>query len=472
MMGPIMATAAAARPAPRAHGINICTADGPVWRLFVMFLIPLMISNILQAASQTFSLVFLGRLIGVDALASVSAVFPVIFLLFSFLIGVGSGSSVLIGQAHGAGDAHRVKKVAGTVLGATLAFGIFCAIVGPAISPSILAWLRTPPNILPQAIVYARVVFLTSPVIFPYIIYTSILRGAGDSKTPLYSLVLSTLLSLLFTPAFILGWFGLPKLGIVSAAVGALLSNAVAFAGFLAWLSYKDHPLRFDRETARDMLVDWKILAQVLKIGVPTGLQVIMVSLAEIAVLSFVNRFGSTATAAYGAVNQIVSYVQFPAISVGIAASIFAAQAIGGRREDLLGKVVHAAVGLNYLIGGAIIAACYVFSRTILGWFITDLHTLEIAHTLLMVTLWSYLIFGNSVAISWVVRGSGDVVIPMINGIVGIWAVEVPAAYLLMHRYGLVGVWLGYPISFAVVLALQYGYYTFVWKKRTHERLA
>src|ERR1700730_4927910 len=451
--------ASAAKPA-RSFGVNIFDAKKPIWQLFLVFLIPLMISNVLQAASQTFSLVFLGRLIGVNALAAVSAVFPIIFLLFSFLIGVGSGSSVLIGQAHGAGDVHRVKRVAGTVLGATLAFGILCAIVGPLVSPALLAGLRTPANIMPDAIAYARVIFLTSPIIFPYIMYTTILRGTGDSTTPLYSLILSTLLSIAFTPAFILGWFGLPKLGVISVAVGALISNGIAFAAFLGWLARVGHQLRFDKELAADMIVDWSLLAQVLKIGVPTGLQVMMVSLAEIAVLSFVNRFGSSATAAYGAVNQIVSYVQFPAISIGISASIFAAQAIGGRREDLLTRVVHSAVGLNYAIGGAIIAACYLFSRTILGWFITDPYTLEIAHTLLMITLWSYLIFGNSVAISWVIRGSGDVLIPMINGIFGIWAVEVPAAYILMQHYGLNGVWMGYPISFAVVLLLQYSYYT------------
>jgi len=103
----------------RRPGVNIFDASRPMWQLFFVFLIPLMLSNILQSASQTFSSIFLGRMLGVNALAAVSAVFPIIFLLFSFLIGIASGSNVLIGQAYGAGDEHRVKKVAGTVLGAT-----------------------------------------------------------------------------------------------------------------------------------------------------------------------------------------------------------------------------------------------------------------------------------------------------------------------------------------------------------------
>ena len=442
-----------------------------MWQWFAIFLIPVMIANILQSASQTFSTIFLGRMIGVNALAAVSAVFPVIFLLFAFLIGLASGSTVLIGQAFGAGDQHRVKKVAGTMLGATLALGILVAIVGNLISPSLLAALRTPLNILPQADAYARVIFLVMPIIFPYLAYTTFMRGTGDSQTPLYSLIVSTVLTVFFTPAFIRGWFGLPQLGVVSAAVAGLISQGVALLALIVYLARIRHPLRFDAEMARDMLFDWRVLWQVVKIGVPTGVQVIMVSLAEIAVISFVNRFGSSATAAYGAVNQVVSYVQFPAISIGITASIFGAQCIGARREDLLGTVVRSAVGMNYVVGGILISLCYIFAWAILGWFITDARTLQIAHTLIMITLWSYLLFGNSAVISGVVRGSGDVIVPMLNGIFAIWGIEVPAAYILMHYFGLNGVWMGYPISFIVVVTLQYSYYNFFWKRRIHERI-
>lgn len=465
-----------AREAPvdaaRRMGVNIFDESKPMWQLLVVFVIPLMLSNIMQSASQTFNNVFVGRMLGVDALAGVSSVFPVIFLLFSFLIGIASGSTVLIGQAYGAGDQHRVKKVAGTVLGATLGFGIIVGILGPLIAPWMLVALGTPSNILADADAYAKIVFLISPIIFPYIAYTTFLRGTGDSTTPFYFLIISTLLSLILTPALIRGWFGLPQMGIVAAAVANLISNAVAFAALIAWLARLRHALRFDAEMARDMLVDWKVLWAVLRIGVPTGIQVIMVSLAEIAVISFVNRFGSNATAAYGAVNQVIAYVQFPAISMSIGASIFGAQCIGARREDMLGKVVRSAVTLNYAIVGSFVVVCYLFAWLILGWFIIDPKTLEIAHSLLMITLWSYLLFGNSAVISGVIRSSGTVLVPTLNGIFAIWGVEVPAAYLLMHFYGLNGVWMGYPISFAVVLCLQYVYYTFFWKKRTHARLA
>jgi putative MATE family efflux protein len=415
--------------------------------------------------------VFLGRLLGVNALAAVSAVFPVVFLLFSFLIGIGSGSTVLIGQAFGAGDQHRVKKVAGTVLGATMLFSVITTILGVTLSPLMLKVLGTPASILPLSDAYTRVVFLTFPLFFPYIIYTTFLRGTGDSQTPLWFLVIGTALSILFTPMLIRGWFGLPQFGVISVALSSLLSTVVAFPLLLLHLRRLNHPLAFDREMARDMIFDTRILMTVLKIGIPTGLQTIMVSLAEIAVISFVNRYGATATAAYGAVNQVISYVQFPAISMSITASIFGAQCIGAKREDLLGSVVRSAVALNYVVGGILISLCYIFSYPILGWFITDRGTLEIAHGLLMITLWSYLLFGNSAVISGVMRSSGDVLVPTINGISAIWLVEVPAAYILMHYYGLNGVWMGYPISYLAVLTAQFTYYELFWKKKTHERL-
>lgn len=460
-----------AQPRAAHRGVNIFDDTKPMWRIMLVFLVPLVLSNALQSASQTMASIWIGRLISTQALGAISSVFPIIFMLFSFVFGVSSGSTVLVGQAYGAQDFHRVKKVAGTVLGAALYLGIIVAIIGYFGSPTILGWLATPPDILPQADAYSRVVFLVMPVFFVYFVYATILRGTGDSTTPFYALIVSSVLAIAITPLFIIGAFGLPKLGVVSAAVSGLIANGAALGWMMLYLKRNNNVLQFDRETISDMRIDWGILASVLRIGVPTGIQVMMVSLAELAVITFVNHFGSRATAAYGAVNNVVGYVQFPAISIGIAASIFGAQCIGARREDKLNSVVRSAVALNYIIGGVIIGLCYLCAWIILGWFITDRETLDIAHQLLMITLWSYLVFGNSAVLSGLMRGSGSVLWPTINGIIAIWGVEVPVAWILMHRIGLDGVWLGYPVSYCVVCLLQYSYYTFVWKRKTHERL-
>jgi putative MATE family efflux protein len=462
---------AQAQPRALRGAVNIFDESRPMWRLFLVFLIPLMLSNALQSASQTISSIYLGRLIGVHALAAVSAIFPLIFLLVSFMIGLASGSTVLIGQAHGAQQVHTMKRVAGTTLSVSFVLGLLLGGVGIAFTHEFLRLIGTPPDILHDSAIYAGIVFTWLPMFFPYLAYTTFLRGTGDSQTPFYFLILSTALGIILTPAFILGWAGLPKIGIAGAAVAGYIANAAAFVALLLYLARRKHPLQFDMEMMRDMRVDWKLLRTIVRIGVPAGIQTILVALAEIAVISFVNRFGSDATAAYGAVNQIVGYVQFPAISIGITASIFGAQSIGAHRQDKLNSVVRSGVTLNYIIGGLIVLLCYLFAWQILGWFITDPRPLDIAHQLLMITLWSYLLFGNSAVISGVMRSSGTVLWPTVIGVFSIWGVEVPAAYLLMHRFGIDGVWMGYPIAYGVGLLLQFCYYEFVWKKKTHERL-
>lgn len=451
--------------------LDIFSERRPMWQIFLVFLVPLMLSNVLQSASQTFSSIFLGRMIGVHALAAVSALFPILFFLVSFLIGLSSGSTVLIGQAFGARDERKMKAVAGTTLSVSLYMGLAVGAIGLIFTYPLLRLVGTPPAIIDESVAYSRIVFAYLPIFFPYIVYTTLLRGTGDSTTPFYFLIVSTVLSIFFTPAFIRGWFGLPQLGVSSAAVAGFIANGTAFAALLWYLAKIRHPLRFDREIFADLKIDWAIFKATVRIGIPTAIQVVTVALAEIAVITFVNRFGYEATAAYGAVNQVVGYVQFPAISIGIAASIFGAQCIGARREDKLASVIHSGIGLNYAIGALLVGTCYLFSWSILGWFITDAHTLGIAHKLLMITLWSYLVFGNSSVLSGIMRSSGTVLWPTLIGIFSVLCVEVPAAYLLMRVFGLDGVWMGYPIAYCTGLLLQYAYYTLVWKKLTYKRL-
>ncbi len=457
-------------PQGRKH-FDILAGPRPMWQTLAVFLVPLMLSNILQSASQTFNSIFVGRMIGVDALAAISAFFPIFFLLFSFLIGLSSGATVLIGQTYGARDFHKLKQVAGVTLFMGLALGVLAMVVGLIFTDRLLALLGTPANIMADSISYSRIILISSPLLFVYLIYTTLIRGTGDSTTPFYFLIVSTLLGIFFTPFFIRGWLGMPQLGVVSAALAMIIANVVAMVWMALVLRAKKSPLALDREILMDLKFDPKIAMSIIKIGIPTGLQVIMVSLAEIAVLSFVNRFGSHATAAYGAVNQVVGYVQFPAISIGIAASIFASQCIGAGRNDKLATVIRSAVTLQYAIVGALVALCYLFAWNILGWFLTDADTLYKAHGLLMITLWSYLLFGNSAVLSGIMRASGAVLWPTFNGIFAIWAIEVPVAYILMHKLGLNGIWVGYPVAFVVVVTLQFTYFTLFWKKRTHVRL-
>jgi len=445
----------------------------PSVRSFLIFLGPMMLANVLQALSGTINNIYIGQLIGVGALAAVSAFFPVLFFFISFIIGLGGGSSVLIGQAYGAQEIEKVKAVAGTTLTVTIVLGLIIAIFGGLFTQPLLSAVGTPPDILADATAYARIMLIAMPGLFVFLLLTAMMRGVGDTVTPLFALALSTVVGLVLTPALIQGWLGLPKVGVLAGAYATIVAFVLALAWLAVHLLRVKHPLAPDRVLIRHLWIDWSILRKVLRIGIPTGIQVILISLAEIAVLSFVNHFGSNATAAYGAVNQVVSYVQFPAISIAITASIFAAQAIGAAHTDRLGAITRTALLLNLIITGGLILIAYIFSRPLMGLFITSEPVIELAQRLLHITLWSYVVFGAAVAISGVMRASGTVLIPTLLSLVAVFFVEVPVAWWLSQHtsLGIDGVWIAYPVAFCTMLILQASFYRLVWRKKTITRL-
>lgn len=368
----------------------------PIWKSMSMFLVPLLLSNVLQSVGQLFGMVVVGRWLGVNDLAAISAFFPLFFLLVSFVIGIGSGSSILIGQAFGAKNEDRLKAIVGTTLTFTFIIGVVLAIVGSIFAMDIMRLMGTPENIIEISVHYARILFISMPILFLYFAYTTFMRGTGDSKTPFYFLIVSTALNMILLPILIFGWLGAPKLDVYGAAYASVISTVITFIVMLVYLKKKNHPLQLDSTVRKYLRMDWGLLKLLLRLGIPASINMILVSLSEIAVIAFVNRYGSDATAAYGVVNQVASYVQMPAVSLGITVSIFAAQSIGANQFDRLQKVVKAGIIMNYVIGGVLISLIYLFSRDILSLFLTSQTTIEIAHSLVMITLWSYLIFGHA----------------------------------------------------------------------------
>ncbi len=219
------------------------------------------------------------------------------------------------------------------------------------------------------------------------------------------------------------------------------------------------------------MRIDRKILTRVLGIGVPTGIQMVTISLAEIVLLGFVNGYGSDATAAYGAVNQVMTYVQFPAISIAISTSILGAQAIGRGDNDQLGAIARTGLMYNLVLTGGLVAIAYLFSRLLIGLFITAPAVVDLAQGLLHIVLWSMVVFGMASVVSSIMRASGTVLMPMSITIFAILGVEVPSAWLLSHAIGIDGIWMAYPIAFTTMLVLQSAYYRLVWRKKTIVRL-
>lgn len=439
----------------------------PLWQRFAIFLLPLMASNILQALSGTFNSIFIGQMIGVEALASLATFFPILFFLISFIIGLSAGSTILIGQAWGAKNLDRVKQITGTTLTTAFALGLFVAIIGGIWIEDIMSLLGAPENIRQMAVDYGRIMFLGMPGFFVFLIATSIMRGVGDTITPLVSLVLSMLVCVVLTPALIDGWWGLPQLG-VNAAAWAFIAGFVVVLTFLFfYMRARKLPLAPDAALLRALKPDFTLLKLILKLGVPAGLQMVVASVAGIVVVGLVNRFGSNATAAYGALNQVLNYVQFPAMSIGIATSIFGAQAIGAKRIDQLQAITRTALMMNLVITGALVLTAYLASGWLVSLFITDPEVIELTQHLLHIVLWAIVPFGFGVVFSGMMRASGMVYAPMLLSLAGILIIELPGAiWLSQTGLGLSGIWVAYAISFTGMMFLQASWYHFVWKKK------
>ncbi len=443
----------------------------PLWKTYLAFLAPMVLSNFLQSMSGTLNSIYIGQMLGTQALAAVSGMFPIVFFFIALVIGLGAGAGVLIGQAWGAREPQVVKQIAGATLLLGALIGLVAAVFGSVFARQALQGLGTPVDVLDDAVAYAHVMMWIMPILLVFVLFTQLLRGVSDTLSPLLALLLSTAVGLVLTPALIRGWAGLPQLGIQGAVTAGLVGN-IAAIGLLAWrLNRRPHPLALDGEFLKALRLDWAILAKVLRIGLPTGVQMVVISLSELVILSLVNGHGSQATAAYGAVTQIVNYVQFPALSIAITASILGAQAIGAGRLERIGPILRTGLAINLCLTGGLIVLGYLLSEWLLGLFITDPVALAQAGHLLHIMLWSMLVFGFQALVGGIMRASGTVLVPVLISIFCIVGVELPAAWLLNGHYGLQGVWMAFPLTYLAMLALQSAYYKGVWQHRKIERL-
>jgi putative MATE family efflux protein len=331
--------------------------------------------------------------------------------------------------------------------------------------------LATPADILDQASAYARIMLLTMPLGFVFLLMTAMIRGVGDALTPLLALALSTTIGLILTPILIRGSFGLPGAGITSPAWAAAIANALTLLVLTVYLLRKKHALAPDAALLRHLRLDRTVLGKILGIGLPSAIGMVVMAIAELVLLGLVNSYGSDATAAYGAVNQVMGYTQFTAMSISIAVSILGAQAVGGGDRTKLDGIVRTGLVFNLVLTGGLVALIYLAPRVVLGIFITDGAVLDLAEGLLTIALWSSVPFGLATTFSGAMRAAGVALTPMLLSIFAIVAIELPAAVILSRTAGLKGVWAAYPIVFCAMFVLQMGYYLLVWRKRAIRRL-
>src|SRR5438445_8569873 len=395
--------------------------EGPIAKTLLAFALPTLASSILQSLNGTINAIWVGRFLGEGALAATSNANMVMFLLTAFVFGFGMASTILIGQAWGRKDVDGARRVFGTATGGFAVIAIGIAIAGYFLAPAILHLLGTPGDAAPLALAYLRVIFLAIPALFLLTLLMMALRGAGDSLTPLWFMLVAVVLDSGLNPFFIRGWGPFPRMGIAGSAMSTLVGNYVSLVGLFIYIYAKDLPLRLRGRELRYLIPSPAILKTLLIKGLPMAIQMIGISMSALALVGMVNREGVDTTAACGGASQLWAYIQLPAIAPGAAVSTMVSQNIGAGKWDRVGQVTRVGILQSLLITGGLIVVLTLADRTVLALFMgPDSPALPIARHIHLLATWNFLLFGVMMVLFATVRANGAVWAPLIILAVGI----------------------------------------------------
>jgi putative MATE family efflux protein len=433
---------------------------GSIPRALFTFALPILMGNVLQTVNGSVNSIWVGKYLGTAALTATNNANLVMFLLLGSVFGLTLAATILIAQHVGARNLPEARRTVGTSATFFTAVALLFSLTGLALSSHILTWMGTPEDAMPLAMAYMRVMFLALPASFGFFFIMAALRGAGDSKTPFYFLVLSVALDIVLNPVFIFGVGPIPALGIAGSATATLIAQFVSLGAMVRHIYKRRNPLALHRQDLAFLKPDRAILRSIIFKGIPMGLQMIVLSSSAVLFQRFVNRFGSDTAAAFAAAQQLWNYVQMPALALGGAVSSMAAQNIGAKLWDRVSATARAGVGFNFLMTGVPVLAVYVLSHLALGLFLpAGSPAIAIAEHINLIVLWSFPLFGVSMVLSGVMRAAGDVVIPLLILAVAMLAVRIPLALLTVERWGADALWWSFTISALVSMILSVGYY-------------
>lgn len=435
--------------------------EGKEAKVIVAFALPMLAGNVFQQLYTTVDGIVVGRFVGTYALAAVGASFPIIFLMVSLVMGITMGSSVMVAQFFGAGDQERLKKTIDTTAVFLLAAAVAVTVAGIMCSDMILRAIRVPPEVFPQAHAYLTVMFAGMVFMFGYNAISAILRGLGDSKTPLYFLIVATVANIALDVVFVVG-FGW---GIRGVAWATLLSQALAFGIGARYMIRAERS--FLNVNPRALLVDRKVFATMLRIGLPSGVQQSLVSLGFIALTRIVAPFGAEVMAGFTAASRLDSFAAMPAMNLSMALSMFVGQNLGAGKPQRVRRGYVSTLALAGALSGLTTLVMVAWGRPLIGLFTADPEVIIHGRQYLVIVSSFYVLFASMFITGGVLRGAGDTLAQMFFTLTALWIVRIPAAAWLSSRFGPQGIWWGIPAGWVVGFSLSFAYYlTGRWKRK------
>lgn len=435
---------------------------GPIGRGLFQLAFPILCANILQCLGGTLSAFWVGRYLGEAALAAVANAQSMMFLLTGVAFGIAMAATILVGQCMGIENAAGAKRVVSTGVMFFSALSMLLTVLGLAFAEPLLMAMRTAPEALALAVPYMRVMLLALPGIYLFAFVMSLLIGIGDSRTPLRFTLLSVVLGALLIPAFMFGGDILFSGGIVGAALGTVTAQAGGLVALLRHLYRRHHPLRLTRQDVSILRVDYSIVRELVRKGVPMGAQVLVVSLSSVLMIALVNRFGVDTTAAYGALIQLWTYIMMPALAMAVAVSTMAAQNIGAQNWDRVKRTARIGISYSFAVTAVIVAVIYAADSYAYRLFLPEgSAALLIASHVNHIVTWSMIFMTIPMVLFGVMRAAGAVVAPLLIHLLALLVVRYPLAAVLLERWQADAIWWSFTISAGVDVVLAMLYYRY-----------
>lgn len=440
------------RKGKHSAGTKDMTVGNP-YSMMISFALPVLLSQIFQQLYNTADAFIVGRCLGTNALAAVTSSGTLIFLMVSFFMGTAMGAGVVISRYFGAGKEDEVSRAIHTVMAFGIVSGILLTVVGVAFTPTFLKWMQTDPEVMPEAVEYFRYYFLGSLALVMYNICRSIINALGDSRRPLYYLIFSSLLNIVLDLLFLAVF----RWGVWSAAVATVLSQMASVVLCMAYLLRKGNlftvewrKIRFHRD----------MLSEIVRYGLPSGVQNSVIAFANVIVQSQINSFGKLAMAAYGTHAKIEGFAFLPITSFNMASTTFISQNLGAKQYDRAKKGARFSILAAVLLAEAIGVAYFIFASGMVGLFdkTPGVIAFGVQQARTVALFYCLLAFSHSVAA--VCRGAGKAFVPMCV-MLAVWCViRIAYIILVMRLTGEIGyIYWAYPLTWGISSVIYLIYY-------------
>lgn len=436
--------------------------EGVIWKELLLFSVPLLLGDLFQQLYNAVDSVVVGNYIGAQALAAVGSSAPVINLLVSFFMGLSVGAGVIISRYFGARNMESLQDSIHTSLALTMTAGIFMTLFGIIFSPTILRWIGTPSDVMSSSVLYLRIYFGGILSVMLYNMGSGILRAVGDSKNPLYFLIVSSitniLLDLLFVIVFDMGIAGVGWATLIAQTISAVLTLLLLIK---TKQEYKVtlKKIRFHKDK----------LIEIIRLGLPSGIQNGVVSFSNVIVQSNINAFGSLAMAGCGAYTKIDGFAILPVMSYSMALTTFTGQNMGAKKYDRVKQGARSGIIMSLLTTIAISALLLIFGEQVLSIFSDNPKVISYGLYMMHVLAPFYIFLAISHAFNGIIRGAGITTIPMIVMITcwcGMRMTWILASVPIFHDIGVV--FMGWPLTWAASALWLFLYYKKGnWMKRS-----